>query len=436
MSAADPSRLMFAGGRVDITPDVPLQLAGHGTRWKPSNRVEDPLEANAIVLRSQAERVVFLQVNALSVGADCRRRILAGLGGRLKEEELFLVASHTHSAPNLDDRLPEMANVDAAYVARTVDRICAMLDGVISAAGRPVDLCCGEAQTAHTINRRKWCLTPVWGLPPVKRIMARHPNPQGPRDDRLQVFGLAAGEGRGELAGALWSFACHPVTMADRRAISADYPGGVRRALRRRAGAEMPVVFLQGFAGDVRPNRIANLPRSFYYMLHRIINGPVFADFTPDARRRWVASLAEAALAALTLAQPRRISRLRSRRVVRPFRFLLDGLADDRPMSAHVVSLDDELTVVGVSGEPVIEYAALVRPLFSGKIVAPVGYMDGICGYIPTSEMVVDGGMEVTNPGYSFGKAKYRDTITADLMDLFRILAEADRDARRRDGQE
>ena len=427
VDGADPGRLLFAGGRVDITPDVPLQLAGHGTRWKPFNRVEDPLEANAIVLRSEAAKVVFLQVDVLSVGVDCRRRILAGLGGRLREEELFLVASHTHSAPNIDDRLPEMAHVDPGYVARTVERICGMLDAAISAAGRPVDLCCGEAQTAHVVNRRKWCLTPVWCLPPVKRVMARHPNPKGPRDDTLRVFGLTAREGGGELAGALWNFACHPVTMADRRVVSADYPGGVRRALRRRAGGEIPVVFLPGFAGDVRPNRVARWPRSLYYLLHRIINGPVFADFTPDARRRWVASLSDAALAALSSARPRHISRIRSRRLVRPFRLFLDGLTNDRPISLHAVSLGDDLTVVGVSGELVIEYAALLRQFFSGEIVAAVGYMDGVCGYIPISEMIADGGMEVTSPGYSFGKAKYRDTIAAEMMDAFRSLAEADR---------
>ena len=282
MSAADPSRLMFAGGRVDITPDVPLQLAGHGTRWKPSNRVEDPLEANAIVLRSQAERVVFLQVDACSPSAPIAGGGFspASAGGSRRKSCFSSPATPIPRRTSTTGSRKWPTWTRRTSRARSIG-FARMLDGAISAAGRPVDLCCGEAQTAHTINRRKWCLTPVWGLPPVKRIMARHPNPQGPRDDTLQVFGLAAGEGRGELAGALWSFACHPVTMADRRAISADYPGGVRRALRRRAGAEMPVVFLQGFAGDVRPNRIANLPRSFYYLLHRIINGPVFADFTP-----------------------------------------------------------------------------------------------------------------------------------------------------------
>ena len=79
-----------------------------------------------------------------------------------------------------------------------------------------------------------------------------------------------------------------------------------------------------------------------------------------------------------------------------------------------------------MSAEPVIEYAALLQSLFPGKTVMPVGYMDGICGYLPTTAMLAEGGMEVTSPGYSLGTAHYCDTITEKVVGAVRSLAGAD----------
>ena len=113
MNTAMP--VTFAGGYVDITPESPMQLAGHGVRWKPWNTVHDRLEANAVLLRCGTEKIAFVQVDVLSAGNRCRRQILAGLQGQLGEAELMLTASHTHCAPNLDDRLPDMGTIYEDY---------------------------------------------------------------------------------------------------------------------------------------------------------------------------------------------------------------------------------------------------------------------------------------------------------------------------------
>ena len=91
------------------------------------------------------------------------------------------------------------------------------------------------------------------------------------------------------------------------------------------------------------------------------------------------------------------------------------------------MTLGEQFVFVGVSAELVIEYAPLLRSIFPGKTVLPVGYMDGICGYLPTTAMVAEGGMEVISPGYSLGTARYRGTITQEVMGAVRSLAEADR---------
>jgi hypothetical protein len=425
MNTAMP--VIFAGGYVDITPDSPMQLAGHGVRWKPWNTIHDRLEANAVLLRCGTEKIAFVQIDVLSAGDSCRRRILEGLRGRLGEAELLLTASHTHCAPNIDDRLPDMGTIYEDYSTEVIRRIVALLDRVLADPGRPVEIRYGESPTAHAVNRRAWCLRPVFAMPPWRRIMARHPNPLGPRDDVLRAFAIMAGGPRPALAGALWNFACHPVTIAGRRVVSADYPGDVRQALRQRAGADIPVVFLPGFAGDLRPNRVSGLPLSPYYLLHRIVNGPVFWPFSPAARIPWIASLTRAALAATAEnSRPCADVRIHSRRRSWPMREWLESPVDDRTMNFHLVTLGEKLALVGVSAEPVIEYAAMLRAIFPGKTLVPVGYMDGICGYLPTTAMLAEGGMEVSSPGYSLGTAHYRDSITEDITGAVRSLAEAE----------
>ena len=103
----------------------------------------------------------------------------------------------------------------------------------------------------------------------------------------------------------------------------------------------------------------------------------------------------------------------------------LESPVDDRTMNFHC-DPGRKLALVGVSAEPVIEYAAMLRAIFPGKTLVPVGYMDGICGYLPTTAMLAEGGMEVSSPGYSLGTAHYRDTITEDITGAVRSLAEAE----------
>ena len=72
----------------------------------------------------------------------------------------------------------------------------------------------------------------------------------------------------------LWSYACHPVGFPARTRVSADFPGVVRRALRDAHGAELPVLFLQGFAGDVRPRETGATTRFTRRLAELVIGLP------------------------------------------------------------------------------------------------------------------------------------------------------------------
>ena len=82
--------------------------------------------------------------------------------------------------------------------------------------------------------------------------------------------------------------------------------------------------------------------------------------------------------------------------------------------------------LVGLSAEAVVEYAPLVRAALPGKTVLAVGYMDGNCGYLPTTEMLAEGGMEVISPSYDLGTPRYHGDLSEAVVATIRGLAEAE----------
>jgi hypothetical protein len=384
------------------------------------------LEANAVLLQQGGRRVVFVQVDVLSVGNDARTRILERLSGKVQDHELFLVASHTHFAPNIDSHIPILGILDQNYIAWVIDRIVDLLERLLSAKPQPVFMLYGEGLAAHSIHRRHWCWKPVWGIPPIRRVMALHPNPKGKKDETVRMFVLSR-DAEGRMCEAvLWNYTCHPVTTYPSNAMSADYPGVVREGIRNHAAADAPVVFLPGFSGDTRPNRIDRLPRSAFRLLHRIVNGPVFGDFTAKSSSQWNSSLAEIPLQVMDgPLQLCEVGSISCRRQSHYLAHFMERVNDDRRLSFHLVRLSDKLVILGVSAESVIEYVERLRLLFPGQMVICVGYIDGVYGYLPTSEMLQEGGLAVTSPGYGLELARYHADITEKVLDVIRHMSQA-----------
>src|SRR2546423_1540208 len=141
---------------------------------------------------------------------------------------------------------------------------------------------------AHAINRRRmgWRISPRH-LP--RPAALRAPDPTGPRDETVHV--LTFTDERKRPVAPLWSYACHPVTFAEPGQVSADYPGVVRRALRAAFGADLPVLFLQGCAGDIRPRELGR-PRTLGRRLAELVVGKLFTPFTAPEYVAWSGSLA------------------------------------------------------------------------------------------------------------------------------------------------
>ena len=397
------SSAFVSAGSVDITPDWPLPLAGYPGRRRPSSGVADPLELNALLLRAPGQTVAILTADLLFVTAELKARLLQAVGARLglDEASLLVGASHTHTAPALDPGKPRLGPCDPDYAALVTERAAELLGRLAAIDPVPchVDYRTGAAD--HAINRRR----PGWHVSlrhlPYRGVR-RAPNPGGPRDETLHV--LTFSDPTDRPIAVLWSYACHPVGFPARTRVSADFPGVVRRALRDAHGAELPVLFLQGFAGDVRPRETGATTR-FTRRLAELVIGPVFAAFTPAQYAAWAGTLADRVVGVARGA-------LRTRRPIAPvcrreriaLSALVAGATAGRDVTLQRVSPDPGLHLVAVSAEPVTAYGTALRRICPGAVL-PIGCIDSVFGYLPTASMLGERGYEDSTFMEPFGLA-------------------------------
>ncbi len=364
-------------GTADITPVRPLALAGFATRAGAWSSISDALEINGLLLEHEDERLLVLTFDLLYVGPQLRRRVIDGLCGALRPEQVLLCASHTHFAPATDPNKPRLGAVDRGYVDDVSGAAVTLAHRLLGASPEPVTLTYHRGNADHAIHRR------------IRRLTRTQmgPNPRGVWDETIHVVRVARPDGP-DLA-HLWSYACHPVGFPDRFAVSADYPGVVRARLRRDRAA-LPVLFCQGFAGDVRPRVIAR-PTTLLERARRLVTGPRFGALTPEGWSRWSASLAACVLDAAARPPVSIPGPLVTRAREVPLAAVVPDAAGDRRVTWQLARLGPDVALVGVSAEPA---SVLGRALPAGCI--PVGYIDDVFGYLVDERARREGGYEVS----------------------------------------
>ena len=381
-----------SAGSADITPETAVPLAGSGLRTDVLQGIADPLEVNALVLRQDGAPVVFVSVDLMFVGRELREAVMRRLRPALPDECLFFAASHTHFAPATDDRRPVLGRMDSNYFEHACDRISALISRLLDAPLVPVTIEYLRGQADHAVNRR---LRVPWHLSRRGLLfdaVVGAPNPDGPRNEAIHSLRVSRADGS-PLA-FVWSYACHPVGFPRPLDVTAEYPGRARRGIRAITESNLPVLFWQGFAGDVRPPEL-DRRTSLASRAKRFLLGPRFGRFSAEEWERWVDSLASRVVAIASLPSGMLVDGpVRARRIAKPLSDFVLGAPTEAEVVFHRVMLGSDVAVVGVAAEVVTEYGALVEATFDTTINIPVGYIDEVYGYLPTERMLHEGGYE------------------------------------------
>jgi Neutral/alkaline non-lysosomal ceramidase, N-terminal len=416
--------------RSKITPDQPVVMAGYAARTKPFEKVVSDLYVKALVLEdARGHRGVVISSDLLGFPADITEPICARIekSTGLKREQVLINSSHTHTGPQLSLKTPTADDENSGEALRTLDYTRQLQDKVVAVVEQaaqtlePVSLAWGAGVANFVMNRRQFTASGV--------ILGD--NPRGLADRSVPVLQILSAEGK--LRAVLFGAAVHNTTprSPDFLQICGDYAGFAQTLIQEKF-PETQAMFLLGCAGDADP-----YPRG-----------------TIDLARQHGTALGEEVCRVLTTKLvPVRgpLQTLLSRTVVPlqpvPARDELQKLVADKRNARNwgaaqiLAALDRretppadyscplalwqfgrDLTLVGLSGEVVVDYVPLIEQALGPRPLWIAAYCNDVFGYLPSARVLGEGGYE-TRGLYSGGAGFFAPDVQEAIVAAIRELA-------------
>ncbi len=428
--------LQVGSAAVDITPPLGSAVAGQFNDRR-AEVIHDPLFARALVIDDGHTCAALVACDVLSLK---RRSVLAARQGAaaltsIPREHMMLTATHTHTGPRTADIFP--APVDAEYLALLPRQIAGAV-ALAYQARQPAQIGAGSGREESASHNRRYLrrdgsaqMHPPKGDPAFV-------GPEGPDDPEVGVLFARGLDGR--FLGGVVNYTSHPIVVGGEKAISADYPGYLVRALEAVKGGPGKALFVNGAFGNVCPIDVHDLQHREY--------GYAWAERVGNI-------LAGEALRVLEKADPRDNGTLRiaSRQVALAIRevteeqidraraLLQQGEAADprervyaqeallvaaeRRQSptveaeVQVIAFGD-IAFVGIPGELFVEFGLEIkrRSPFPHTYIA--GMANGCAGYIPTRQAFAGGGYETRLARSSKLTAEAGEQLVVVALELLR----------------
>ncbi len=374
---------------IDITPMHPCVLAGDWFRLRPFVMIHSPLEMNAALFAESDNGMLLISVDSLYAGRELKdhlqKEALAQLG--VPASQVLVFASHTHFAPSLDRTKPRLGEISSDYLEMVCERATRLVKALAAQKPRRIAIRSASTITDRAVNRRCYWPYPVLTRSgPKLGSVVLGPSPDGYCENLVHSLWVHGDDET--LLATIWNYACHPVCFPGTQIVSSEYPGVVRTAIRQEVGENMPVLFLQGFSGDIRP-RAAAARKGALTFLQTLIIGPRFGSFSNEEWKHWSDGIADAVLRGREDAQDTDINGINAKMSTFPVREIFSGTAIPDQIEFHGLSLGPDLRFLTVSAEPVAELGPLVA-----ENTILVGYEGDVFGYLPTDAMISEGGYE------------------------------------------
>lgn len=387
---------------VKITPDQPVMMAGYQSRTRPFDKVEHDLYAKALALEdSEGHKAVLVTSDLIGFRASFAEPICERIMQRtgLKREQILLSSSHTHTGPAVGlGEQPRGNNQPEGEFQRTVDYTRGLQDKVVDVVLRslekmePAQLSYGFGVVHFVMNRREFT--------PKGVILGA--NPRGLADRSVPVMQITGADGKPRAI--LFGAAVHNTTLRPNAYdISGDYAGFAQSNLQEKfPGAQ--AMFMLGCAGDADPypHGTIELAREHGKELSDEVIRVLGTKLTPIRGPLKIAF----GKADLPL-QPQ------------PSREELEKIAADRQNArqasaqqmiaaldrgeklptAHTCPLTvwqfgPDLTMVGLSGEVVVDYLKFIENALGPNQLWVAAYCNDVYGYLPSARVLAEGGYE------------------------------------------
>ena len=417
--------LNITSASISISPDFSVSLGCNGFIHEQHDQIDHELEINAILLRQSDEMVLIISVDTLFVSEELKDWVIdiANPILDINKEQIFIVATHTHYAPFLVNNKPNLGKVDDQYIAYFKQQLEALINGLLEEPQMDVDVrICIKKTNGLSVGRRK----KVWhlrkGILPWRSIQI-FPNEETDIDTNLSLLKFYKKNSDDVLA-VIWNWACHPVQYHSPKNITAHFPGEIRDHIRNKTQQKIPVVFLQGFSGDSRPNIIQKKPMSIKEKLIVALNKAYgFTSFTKNSYTEWVRKLIVKVEDTWSCDDSQTLDiNIKTRNSS----ISLDSIrtqANHSNVEFQLIQLSDNVMLIGVGAEIVSDYAIKLRKDYPEVNILPVGCLGSVFGYWPTKKMIKEKGYEVTGflNGFSL-KGKFRGNVEQTFNETIKHL--------------
>jgi len=399
------SNLRAGIAKVDITPPEGTPVVGH---VRETHGVRDPIRAGILLLNNGETQAAIITLDLIGATSEMVIQIREAVFDQTKIpiKNIMVATSHNHSGPGW--------NKELGWSRDTVSKIAKASKEALKSM-RPISIGYGVDSIDFNINRRKV----IDG-----RALVRL-NPEGPCDHRVKVLRFDDGKTL-EPMGILMHAVCHPCvfTWGDKLTppypkgmpkISADFPGEAQSFVEKIYGAKTHAMFLQGCAGDIRPN----LPGIPYRC-----GDEADIKWTGRSLGCAVVRAADKSVVREELAKRKKIYPLRCASSV----IELPGKKGKISCEMQAMRIGDYLLLT-IPGEPMVEYGfKLEKAIADRAIPIVIGYANGDLGYICTAESHKFGGYEPNmspllpeaEPLILAELGRLADKVLADVFESFK----------------
>ena len=395
--------------KIDITPplEVGILMSAVEGKWAPVEGVRRPLQARALVIEQDGQRVALVSLDLLGLSGQAfggkqrfKRRVIAAAQHAVKAADLILAVTHTHSAPEtvaLTDLYQKPAY--KAWADLLVQRIGQAIQQA-AATLRPCQLKAGSIQTPGLAIYRR--IKTVDGIvlshppPPPEKVISR----EGPVDDSVNL--VTFWDETDRPIGLIVNATCHPVHEMCIPQISPDYPGEMSEALEQRHPGTV-ALFLNGAAGNINPLTVSG--------------GPSEAE----KHGKRLAAAIEETLPQLPTSQGEGLS-LKRRAITFPAR-TPTGQPAAKPLKTEIAALRlGNVAFLFIPGEPFVEIGLAIREASPHHSTFIVGYAEDALGYIPTDQAFEEGGYELGPGSWAKVRPGSETILKQEALELLREI--------------
>lgn len=405
-------------------------MSGYANRQHPSTGVASQLFAKALALDDgRGARVVLVTTDLIGLPASVSDSVSARAMQQfsLERSQIVLNSSHTHTGPVVRPNLMTMFDLPPgeeqklnAYAQQLTENLVAVIGAALGQLA-PARVSYGVGEAGFAMNRREFTAKGVkLGV-----------NRQGPTDHSVPVLRVTSTDGK--LRAVLFGYACHNTTMTgEHYEISGDYAGYAQSAVEAAHPGTM-ALFLMLCGGDQNPEPRGTLAlaeqhgKTLAASVEQALRGKFVDVRGPFRTALQTTQLAFAPHTRETFTPDLQSTNLAKQRRAKAMLQAYDERREPRKLTYPVqaVRFGKDLTLLALGGETVVGYSLRTKQEFPRERLIVAGYSNDVMCYIPTAQIVKEGGYEAVDSMIYYGQpGPFTPEVEQSIFDLIhRVMA-------------